>query len=111
VLFTPLGAVGLDRIAVRELVREPERAGEILGSAWALRLAGGALGGLLAIGGMALLRRGDGEMLAMVAVLSGVMLVQSLDVIDAWNQSRLRSRTSVLAMSAGFLMRRRCAWR
>jgi O-antigen/teichoic acid export membrane protein len=104
VLFSPLGTMGLERIAVRELVNEPDDADAILGSAFALRLAGGALGALLAVGTLALLRRGDGEMLAMVAILSSVMLVQAFDVIDWWNQSHLRARTSVLAMSAGFLL-------
>ncbi|MEO5617730.1 MAG: flippase [Candidatus Eisenbacteria bacterium] len=103
VLFAPLGVFGLERIAVRELVRSPGESGVILGSAFALRLAGGGLGALLAIGTMALLRRGDGEMLAMVAILSGGMLVQAFDVVDHWNQSRLQARASVLAMSAGFL--------
>lgn len=104
VLFGPLGTMGLERIAVRELVGVPGEPGAILGSAFALRLAGGGAGALLAIGGMALLRRGDPEMLAMVAILSSVMLVQAFDVIDWWNQSQLRSRRSVLAMSLGFFV-------
>lgn len=104
VLFSPLGSLGLDRVTVRELVRAPDDRGAILGSAFALRLAGGALAGLFAVGAMTLLRRDDREMLAMVAILSGGVLVQAFDVVDWWNQSQLRSRSSVLAMGAGFLL-------
>jgi len=103
-LFGPLGLAALDRIVVRELVRAPGSRGEILGSAFALRLVGGAAAGLLATGTMALLRRGDGEMLAMVAILSGGLVVQAFDVVDWWNQSRYASRRSVLATGAGFLL-------
>jgi len=102
-LFGPLGLQSLDRVVIRELVRSPAEREEVLGTAFALRLAGGAAASLLAIGTLSLLRRGDGEMLAMVAILSGAFVFQAFDVVDWWNQSGFQSRRSVLAAGTGFL--------
>src|SRR5712691_5665226 len=42
-LFGAIATLGLDAIAVRELVRHPEQKEEILGSAFALKLVGGCV--------------------------------------------------------------------
>ena len=103
-IFTAFTTFGLERIAVRELVKSPEQARTILGSAFTLRLAGGVICFAGATASLALLRPGDAEMLSMVAILSGVYVLQAFDVIDYWNQARVRARATVMAMSVGFLM-------
>jgi len=104
VLFSPIATLGFERIAVRELVHDADRAHEVLGSAFAVRLVGGALACLAAVGVLQLVRPGDTAALTMVAIMSGVMVVQSLDVLDYWNQARMRARTTVLATSVAFLL-------
>lgn len=102
-LFSPIASLGFERIAVRELVRQADRAGEILGSAFAIRLTGGVLAFLATVGALILVRPGDHDALLMVAIMSAVYAVQSLDVLDYWNQSRLRARTTVLATGGAFV--------
>jgi len=103
-LFSAFATLGLERIAVRELVAEPDDVIVTLGSAWALRFVGGAFAWFAATVAMLVLRRSDAEMQAMVAIMSGAYVVQAFDVIDYWNQSRARSKTTVIAMSAAFVL-------
>jgi PST family polysaccharide transporter len=42
-LFGALATLGLDSIVIRELVKNPERQNEVLGSAFALKLIGGTI--------------------------------------------------------------------
>src|SRR4051812_29342678 len=49
-LFGVAATLGLDGIVVRELVRTPSRRDDVLGSAFALKLAGGAVTLLAAVG-------------------------------------------------------------
>lgn len=99
-----IATLGLDSIVVRELVREPQGAPSILGSAALLRLGGGALAVLVAVGAAALLRPGDNAALAMTALLSLASPLQALSTIDLWFKSRVEARDVVLARNAAFLV-------
>ena len=103
-LFTPLAAPAHERMVVRALVERPEAAPAVLGSAAALRFAGGVAGAAAAIAGVTLLRPGDTVALALVAILALVMLAQPLQVIELWYQARVRTRDAVLALTAAALV-------
>lgn len=102
-LFTPFAALAHDRIVVRDLLERPEEAHTVLGSAAALRFAGGLVAYAAAVLGLALLRPGDRLSLLLVVVAGGAMIAQPLGVIELWYQSRLRARDAVLALSAAAL--------
>lgn len=102
-VFGALAALGLDGILVRELVRAPDEAQALLGSAAALRLAGGALALGLAALTAALLRPGDPLTLALVAVLGLAGPLQASAVIDLWFQARQQAGAAVLARIGAFL--------
>ena len=103
-LFGAFATLGLDGIVVRELVRNPGHRSEILGAAFTLRFCGGCLTLLLAIAVIPLLRPQDSNVHLMVGLIAAGTILQSLDVIDFWFQSRVESRFSVYAKSTAFLL-------
>lgn len=102
-LFAPLASLGLEDIVVRNLVRDPARREETLGSAFALRIAGGAASLVAASAAVYLLRSSDALSRVLVAILAAGGLFQAFNVIDCWFNSQVQSKYAVMARSAAFL--------
>lgn len=102
-LFSAFASLGLDGIVVRELVRKPEDAPEILGSSFFLRIGGGAATLLISSLAILLLRHDEPQSLLLVAILASGTIFQAFDVIDFWFQSQVQSRYTVLARNSAFL--------
>lgn len=102
-LFGAIATLGLDGIVVRDLVRAPDKAGELLGSAFALKLIGGSLAVLAAVLVAGLVRPDDEAARTLVAIVAAGTLFQAVDIVDLWFQSRVQSRHTVLARNAAFL--------
>jgi PST family polysaccharide transporter len=103
-LFSIFATLGLDGIVVRELVREPDVKNGILGSAFALKLAGSGITLLAAVSAIVILRPADTLVHQLVAIIAAGTIFQSLDTIDLWFQARVESRYSVYARSSAFLL-------
>ena len=103
-LFSPIAIFGLDGIVVRELVRRPECKQEILGSAFAIRIAGSFLAFALALAAILIVREGDRQSQWLVGIIAAGMIFQAFDIADLWFQSQVRSRYSVLAKNGAFLV-------
>ncbi|HWI83120.1 flippase [Ramlibacter sp.] len=103
VLAAPLAGLGLNSIVVRDLVREPAAGRSILGTAFVLQFAAGAVAALLVAASVAALRPGDDPTIAMVGVLSLTLVFRSTDVVKYWFDSRVESRYAVWVESAAFL--------
>jgi O-antigen/teichoic acid export membrane protein len=103
-LFSTFATLGLDSIVVRNLVRNPSCKDEILASASALKLAGGLVTVLLAIGTILMLRPEDTLVHWMVGIIAVGTVFQSLDTIDFWFQSRVESQYTVYAKNGSFLI-------
>lgn len=103
-LLAVLGALGLERIVVRDLVAKPEAKGEVLATAMSLRLVGGAFAWLASVALVILLNPDSRESWGLVAILGGSVLFQASDVFDYWFQSRIESRHVVLARSSAYLV-------
>lgn len=101
-LFGALATLGLDGIVVRELVRKPGDSREILGSAFALRLAGGLLALLMAVAVVSWLRHGEQPLRWLVAIIAAGAVFQAFDVIDFWFQANVLSKHTVMAKNAAF---------
>jgi PST family polysaccharide transporter len=99
-----LGALGLDGIVVRDLVKRPSDGREILGTAFCLKFVGGLAGAAIINLIVALIRPGDELTRGIVAILSTGLVFQSLDAIDFWFQSRVRSRYVVIARNGAFVL-------
>lgn len=102
-LFSAFASFGIDSIVVRELVKNPERQNELLGTAFVLKLIGGTLTLLIAIVAILLLRNGDTLTLWMVAISAAGFIFQSFNVIEFYFQARVRSKYTVLAASSAFI--------
>lgn len=96
-LFLPLAQCGLEEIAVREVVKEPEAEGEILGSAAVINLLGSMALVALAMATQYILAPLDTSTLLLVAILSLGFMFQALESPDYVFQARLQSRISALA--------------
>lgn len=103
-LFSTLWTLGLSSLVVRELVREPQAQTEILGTLFALRLAGGGLGVVAIIGASLVFGLDDPTTRIAIAVLAVATLFYAFDGIDFWLQSRVMSRFEVMARGTALLV-------
>jgi O-antigen/teichoic acid export membrane protein len=103
-LFSSLATLGLDSIVIRNIVREPSLANEVLGTTFVLRLAGGASAFGLAIATIIFLRPADQLTRWLVGIIAAGMVFQAFDTIDYWYQSQVRSKFTVIAKNAAFLI-------
>jgi polysaccharide transporter, PST family len=103
-IFTPLATLGMDVIVVKQLVNDSQRQQQILGTSFWLRFISGCLTWLLTIIGIFLLRPNDPISIMTVVILGASNIVQSFDTIDLWFQSQVRSKYSVIAKNAAFVI-------
>jgi len=104
VIFTAFATMGMADIAVRDIVRTPEREQEIMASALLLRLVGGAIAMAMAIATVAVARPGDLRAMLIVAILGSALLPQAFDVIDYRFQAHMIVRPVVILRNAAFLL-------
>jgi O-antigen/teichoic acid export membrane protein len=98
-LFGTFTYLGLSGLVIRDLVSEPNARGEILGTVFALKSAGGAVG-LLCILLVVFFKPSDSTTRVVVALTAGGLTFQAFRVIEFWFASRIEARYSVLASSA-----------
>lgn len=103
-LFGTFATLGLDGIVVREVVKNPSGSNEILGSAFVLKLGGGVLALAISVGLIAFWKPNDSLTFYLVVITAGTFLCQSFDAIDLFFQSQVRSKYSVLAKDASFVV-------
>lgn len=104
-IVTVLGAVGtlgLESVTVRELVRDPTNRTRVLGTVFALKLAGSAIAALLVVLVAWLLRPDEPHVWRICAIIAIGQLFLAFDAIDYLFQARLQSRYSVIAKNAAF---------
>lgn len=102
-LFGPIATMGLPGILVRDLVREPDHAAELLGTSVALQIVGALLALLSAVLCLGLLRPGDDFMRALVAIIGLGLLFKAVDPIRYWFESRVESKYLVWVDNGVFL--------
>jgi polysaccharide transporter, PST family len=102
-LFGFLSYLGLDGVVTHELVRSPGQKEEILGTALALRFAGGAVAAA-AIVAVMWYRPGDAATKWVTIVIGIGLIFDSFDVFDFWFQSRVEAKYPALARTASVLV-------
>ena len=103
-LFSALSTMGLDSIVVREIVRDPSREEEVLGSTFLLKVIGGVSSLCLVIGCITFLRPPDPTTRLLVSIIAVGMVFQAFDTIDYWFQSQILSKYAVYAKNTAFLI-------
>jgi O-antigen/teichoic acid export membrane protein len=99
-LYAPIAQLGLDAVVVRDIVNNPSRRGEILGSAFVLKLAGAAIAIALTLASILVISPEDRTSHLLVGIIILSSLFQSLGVIDFWFQSQTQSKYSTIARSS-----------
>lgn len=103
-LFAPLATLGLDDIVVRNLVRDPASREETLGTAFLLKLIGGALSFIAAVGVIFVLRPDDHLSHWLVGIVAAGAGFQAFNAIEFWFNSQVQAKYPVLARNAAFLL-------
>jgi PST family polysaccharide transporter len=101
-LITPIALLGLDQVVLRDLVNQPDRARETLGTAFGLKALAGCLTWVLALVVIALTRE-DTQMRAIVALAAAPLFFQAFDTVALWFQSQVRSKYAVIARNVSFM--------
>ena len=104
ILFTPMATLGLEGIVVRNVTRAPSCRNEIMGTAFLLKLAGGVLTLVSAALAIWMLKPADRLLHLLVGISALGTVFQCFGVIDFWFISQLRSKYSVYARSAAFIV-------
>lgn len=96
--------LGLQTVLVTEFTRQPEKDGEILGSALMLRGLSGILSGVMLLYFAPIAHRDDPEAAAIVCLSAVGLALQMGELFQSWFQWRLQSRvTAVTLLGAGLL--------
>jgi O-antigen/teichoic acid export membrane protein len=103
-IFSTFATLGLDDIAIRNIVRDPTGKDETLGTAFFLKLFGGAAAFLLAMAAIFALRPADNLSHWLVGIIAAGMIFQALTAIDFWFYSQVQAKYSVLTKNLAFLL-------
>jgi O-antigen/teichoic acid export membrane protein len=103
-IFSAIASLGLDGIVVRDIIKEPARTNEILGTAFMLRLIGGLIAFTMIMISIFVLRPFDTLTQLLVGIIALGMFFQSVDIIDLWFQSQVLSRYTVIAKITSFML-------
>lgn len=99
-----LSSPGVEPLAVRDMVRDPDSRDGTLGTLLALRLAGGLVLAVAAAAGIFLFRPDDTVAATLVILISLAQLLAAFDAIDCWFQAKVASRYAVIAKASAFLV-------
>ncbi|CAN5788591.1 flippase [soil metagenome] len=103
-LFSAVATLGLDSIVIRELVRQPARRGDLLGTAFAMKLIASVGTLAAAVVTIAVVKDGDALTIRLAAIAAAGFVFQSVNVIDFYFQSETKARFTVYASNAAFLI-------
>lgn len=102
-IIQPFAKLGIDDIVIKELSISPLKEKQILCTALVLKFIGSCFNLLLLVLVVSYLNPNDHIIFSMVVILAFVNFFQSLDVIDLWFRSQIKSKLVVLSKGLGFL--------
>lgn len=103
-LFGSIATLGIDNILVRELVKYPAQRNILLGSAFFMRLFAGLLTTFLAVLTIYFINKGDRLLIYLATLNSLTFIFQAIYIIDNYFQSQIKSKYSVYAHNAAFIV-------
>jgi polysaccharide transporter, PST family len=103
-LFAPIASLGIENLVVRDLVANPARQGEILGTTFWLKLCASAVSVILAVGSIYAFQSDESLAISLVAILSLAGFFRTADTIDLWFQSQFQSKYTVIAKNSAFMI-------
>lgn len=103
-LLVPVVKLGLNSIVVKYLALEPERRGQLLGTAFAMQVATALLLCIGLVGFIRVVGVGHETTDLMVTILAVTLVFQCADPVVSWNQSQVASKYTVLANRISLLV-------
>lgn len=103
-VFVTACKLGIDAILVNELLKNPDKQDELLGSTIVLRLLSGLLGIVITAIFVLILKPGDMVILLVSVIESISLLFNAFDTIDFYFQSRLESKYTSIAKSISYVL-------
>jgi O-antigen/teichoic acid export membrane protein len=101
--FTPIYTLGLSSILVNELIKKPNKQGEVLGSSILLRLIGSLIASVFIIVWVYCIHPSDNVLLIVTSLQCVAIFFQWSDLFNYWCQSELNSKVSVLIQLVAYL--------
>ena len=95
-LFTAFCTLGINSILVNELINHKEEQGRILGSAIGLRMLSSGLSVVMIILLTTILNPHEPITIAVVAIYSTTLVLQSFDTLNYWYQSTLQNKVTAI---------------
>lgn len=95
--FQAVAVLGMDGIIVRDIAKDKTKSGEILGTAFILRLSVGFCCWLIAIASMGWFNGWQDNSVYITAFAGASLIFQAADTIDLWFQSQSQSKRTVIA--------------
>ena len=102
-LFTILSSFGIEGILTRELVKSPDKADELLGTCFRLRLIGSFLSIVLTISAAILIEEPLSTLFLIIIISSGTFF-QSITVVEQYFQAKVEAKKNVIAQSSSFFI-------
>jgi len=102
-IFSAVSTLGLKGVVTRELVKYPEKEGELLGSAFLLTVIGSLVAFFASVLTAYVLSPNDTEGLLLVAVVSGGLLFQGAQVFNYYYSAKVLSKYVVYASNSAYL--------
>ncbi|KAB7664594.1 oligosaccharide flippase family protein [Plesiomonas shigelloides] len=95
--FQAVAVLGMDGIIVRDIAKDKTKAGEILGTAFVLRVSVGFCCWIIAVASMAWFNGWKDGSVYIAALAGAGLIFQAVDTIDLWFQSQSQSKRTVIA--------------
>jgi PST family polysaccharide transporter len=103
-LFGALATLGLDNIAIKNIVEEPQKIPQIIGSAIFLKLLGGIILCIVASISILWIRPEDRIVHTVVFILSIGTIFQAFNAIDFYYYAKVQAKYSIISKNAAFLI-------
>jgi O-antigen/teichoic acid export membrane protein len=103
-LFGAFATLGFQDIVVRDIVRNPNRAPETLGTTAILQLIGGIAAYLIILVAIVYLRPDDSIARTIVAIIGPMILLKVSEIAVWWFESKVLSKYTVWAQNGVFLV-------
>ena len=102
--FQAVAVLGMDGIIVRDMAKEKTKAGEILGTAFVLRITVGFSCWMIAVASMGGVNGWQDRSVYITALAGASLIFQAADTIDLWFQSQSQSRRTVIAKLLAYII-------
>jgi len=103
-LFAILATLGLDNIVIRDIIANPEKEKEYLGSTLLLKFLGAIVTMIASVAAISIIEPGDNTLRIFVLIMASMYIFKSFDAIDLWFQSKIQSKYSVYSRSIAFVV-------